>query len=140
MVISEARLSSCVALVATPVIILAVTLISGVFGKPLEEGIYFRAFGPVIYFVFYGGLAYVFYEFTGILRGRLHYVTYRDGYVHILQQPPIRVDQIRSVIIERKFLFKNLAIRRVDGKIVRIRGYLLQRDLKEIKNSIEMLQ
>lgn len=123
-----------------PVLILTVATVSGFFGRTLEDGVYFRAFGPVIYVVFYGGLIYAFYEFTKILRRRSRYVTYQDGYIHVLEQRPIKLDSIRTVTIEQKLFVKSLVIGTSGGRKTRIRGYLLQSDLNEVKNSIEVLQ
>ncbi len=139
MLISEARLSSCVALVAAPVVLLMAAFVAGRFGLHLEDGTYFRVFGPIVYIVFFGGLAYSLYEFFDTLRRRSSYMTHRDGYIYTLRQPTVAVDQIRSVTIERG-LVKNLVIKTSGGGTVRIRGYLLRRDLNEVKKSIERLQ
>lgn len=139
-VISEARLSSSVILVAAPVLLGLGTIIAGFSGRSLEDGIYYRAFGPIVYLVVYGGAAYAFYEFSKIIRGRSRYVTYRDGYIHILAQASVRLSQIRSVTIERHLTLKNLVIKTADGSKTRIRGHFLQRGLEEVRNSIQTLQ
>jgi len=139
-VISEARLSSTVALAAVPVLLIIGAIIAGLFGHNLEDGRYYRAFGPVVYLIFFGGSAYAFYEFTKTLIGRARYLTYSDGYIHILAHSPISLAQIRSVSIERRLFLKNLVIKISDGETVRIRGYLLQRDMNEVKKTIEMIQ
>ena len=139
-VISEARLSSTVALAAVPVLLIIGSIIAGLFGRGLEDGVYYRVFGPAVYLIFFGGSAYAFYEFTKTLMGRARYLTYSDGCIHILAHSPINLTQIRSVSIEHKLFLKNLVIEISDGKTVRIRGYLLQRDMNEVKKTIEMIQ
>ncbi len=139
MVISEARLSSTLGLVAMPVLLVIGAIIAGLSGRSLADGAYYRAFGPVVYVVFFGGAAYAFHEFTRTLRGRARYITYCDGSIHILAHAPIALAQIRSVAIERRFFLRNLAIK-TSGGTVRVRGYLLQRDLSEVKKAIELLQ
>lgn len=138
--ISEAKLSSGILLASVPVILAAIIAVAGLSGKGLEEGIYYGAFGPVIYLIFFGGLAYAFYEFTKIIKGRSRYLTYQDGYLHILEQKSLKLDHIRSITIERKFLWKSLVIKASGGATTRIRGYLLKRDLEEVKGSISALQ
>lgn len=139
-IISEAKLSSGIALVMLPVILMAVIIIAGFSGNGLENGIYYDAFGPVIYFIFFGGLAYAAYEFIKMIRGRSHYLIYSDGYLRVLQQKSIKLDQIRSIGIERKLIWKSLVIRTAGGATVRIRKYMLQRNLMEVKSAIEALQ
>jgi hypothetical protein len=139
MLISEARLSSCIVLAATPVILLAMGFVAGRFGLRLEDGAYFRAFGPFVCLIFFVGLAYCLYEFTDTLIRRSLYMTYQGGYIYTLHHAPVALDQIRSVTIERRLL-RNLVIRTSGGGTVRIRGYMLQRDLNEVKNSVETLQ
>ena len=140
MVISEAKLSSTVALAAVPVLLIIGAIIAGLSGRTLADGIYYRAFGPVVYLIFFGGLAYASYEFTKTLMGRARYLTYRDGCIHILAHSPISLTRIRSVSIERRLFLKNLVIKVSGGGAVRVRGYLLQRDLNEVKKTIEMIQ
>ena len=139
MLISEARLSSCVALAASPAILLMMVFVAGQFGLRVEDGIYFRAFGPVVYLFIFGGTAYCLYEFAHTLRRRSIYMTYHGGHIYTLHHAPVALDQIKSVTIERRIV-KNLVIRTSGGGTVRIRGYMLQRDLSEVKKSIEMLQ
>ena len=139
MVISEARLSSTLALAAIPVLLVLGAIIGELFGLSLSDGRYGRALGPAVYVVFFGGSAYAFYEFTKTLMGRARYITYRDGCIHILAHAPISLAQICSVAIERQFFLRYLAIK-TSERTVRVRGYLLQRDLNEIKKAIELLQ
>ncbi|WP_298309199.1 hypothetical protein [uncultured Erythrobacter sp.] len=139
-VLSEAKISSGIALSSTPLILAFVVVFAGFFGRGLEAGIYYGAFGPLIYVVFFGGLAYAFYEFTKIVRCRSHYLTYQNGYLHILEQKSVKVNDIRSLTIERKLLWESLVIKTAGGTTSRIRGYLLQRDLVEVQESIEALR
>lgn len=139
-IISEAKLSSGIALVMLPAILIAVIIIAEFLGNGLGNGIYYDAFGPVIYFIFFGGLAYAIYEFTKIIRGRSHYLIYSDGFLRVLQQKSVKLDQIRSIGIERKFFWRSLVIRNAGGEAIRIRNYMLQRDLMEVKSAIEALQ
>ncbi len=140
MVISEARLSSTLALTVTPPLLLIASTTAAVFGRTLSDGIYHRAFGPLVYVFFFGGLAYAFYEFAKVLMARTRYITYRDGSIHVLAHAPISLAQIHSVEVRRHLFLKNLEIKTSGGETVRIRGYLIQRDLNEVKRSIEMLQ
>ena len=139
-VLSEARLSTGIVLASTPIVLAILVAIAEFYGDGLNVGIYHEAFGPLIYLVFFGGLAYAFFEFSKIVRGRTRYLTYQDGYLHILEQKPIKVADIRSVSIERKFLWKSLVIRTVGGTTNSIRGYLLEKNLREVKASVETLQ
>ena len=79
------------------------------------------------------------YEFTDTIKRRSIYMTYRGGYIYTLHHAPVALDQIKSVTIERRVV-KSLVIRTSGGGTVRIRGYMLQRDLSEVKKSIEMLR
>lgn len=139
MLISEARLSSCVALAATPAVLLVMFLVAGQFGFHVEDGIFFGGFGPVIYLFLFGGIAYCLYEFVHTVRRRSLYMTYSDGYIYTLHHAPVKLDQIRSVTIEQGIV-KSLVIRTSGRGTVRIRGYMLQRELNEVKKSIEMLR
>lgn len=139
-VLSEAKMSSGIALASAPLILAIVVVFAGLFGEGLEAGIYYGAFGPLIYVIFFGGLVYAFYEFTKIVRGRSHYLTYRDGYLHILEQKSVKLNDIRSLTIEHKFLWESLVIKTAGGATSRIRGYLLQKDLNEVKELIEALR
>lgn len=137
--ISEAKLSSCVALAAAPALLLIISVCAAFFGRTLEDGIYFRAFGPVVYLVFYGGLTYALYDFTKILIARDRFVTYSEGYIHIFAHGSVQLVRVKSITIERHLLLKNLVIRTSGGATTRVRGYMFQRGLDEVKNSIEML-
>lgn len=139
-VLSEAKMSSSIALASTPLILAILIVFAEALGEGLDAGIYYRAFGPLIYLIFFGGLAYAFYEFTKIFRGRSHYLTYRDGYLHILEQKSVKLDDVRSLTIERKFLWESLVIKTASGATSRIHGYLLQKDLVEVKDLIESLR
>lgn len=121
-------------------LIVVAAWVAALFGRTLEDGVYFKAFGPIVYVVFFGGMAYAFYEFTKVLIYRSRYITYRDGILHILEQCSVSTDQIVSVRIERFFLLKNLVIRTHGGRTIRVRGYMIQRDLNEVRSSIEMLR
>jgi hypothetical protein len=139
MLISEARLSSCVVLAATPVVLLTTVFVAGEFGLHVEGGIFFRGFGTIVYLFLFGGLAYCLYEFVDTIRRRSLYMTYSGGYIYTIHHAPVKLDQIRSVAIEQGIV-KNLVIRTSGRGTVRIRGYMLQRDLNEVKKSIEMLR
>ena len=100
---------------------------------------FFRGFGPVVYLFLFGGIAYCLCEFVRTVRQRSLYMTYSDGYIYTLHHAPVKLDQIRSVTIEQ-LLVKSLVIRTSGRGTVRIRGYMLQRELNEVKKSIEMLR
>lgn len=138
--ISEARLSSAVALAALPALLILVMTCASHLGGGLEAGIYYSSFGPIVYLVFFGGLAYSFYEFMKIIMGRSRYLTCVEGYIHVLEQHSIKLDQIRFVGVERKLFWNSLLIRTDAGDSVRIRGFMLQRDLLDVKNAVEALR
>ena len=137
--ISEARLSSCVALVALPPIILLTIFVAGQLGLRVEDGIYFRSFGPLIYIFLFFATAYTLYEFADTLIRRSTYMTYHRGYIQTLHHRSISLDQIKSISIESGIV-NSLVFRTFSGETVRIRGYMLQRDLSEVKKTIETLQ
>jgi len=139
-VISEAKMSSSVALASTPLLLAIAIAFAEALGEGLGAGIYFRAFGPIVYFLFFGGLAYAFYEFTKIVRGRSQYLTYRDGHLRILEQRSVKLDDVCSLTIERRLLWDSLVIKTARGTTSRIHGYLLQKDLTEVKDLIETLR
>jgi hypothetical protein len=69
-------------------LLMTVALLSG-WSRP-EDGMYYRAFGPVVLIFFYGGLFYATYEFADTLIKRNRYISADGECIYVLHHRPIR--------------------------------------------------
>src|SRR5436190_18327064 len=99
-VISEAKLSSLIALTCVPIFLIIIMSIGLVGGFVEDKGMYFRSFGPVVYVIFYGGLLYSTYEFLRTISNRKNYISVIGGRVCILYHRPIDLVDISNVYLE----------------------------------------
>lgn len=144
-VLSEARLSTWIAVYLFFLVLAVGFAFALIFMSNIGDGSRYPFLntqtGRIIFAIYLlGTAAYLAYEFTKIARNRSRYVTYRDGYIHILEQGSIKLDSIRSVTVEPHFLIENLVFTTTNGAKSRVRGHLVKRDLHEIKDAIEGLR
>lgn len=138
-VISEARLSSLIALTCAPVILMLVVTIAILNGRSLEESMYHRAFGPVVWIVFYGGLIYSTYEFAKTIFKRKEYLSLLGDSIYTAFHNPIKISEISNICLEKGIITDNIVISKRGGKRTKIRTYLLKDDSSTVLEKLKEL-
>jgi len=138
-VISEARLLPLAALTCVPIIIMVVMTVGLLSGWGPNNGMYYRAFGPIVYVFFYAGLSYATYEFANTMLKKREYISVAGSIIYILYYQPIKISEISEIYLEKGLISDNIVISKLGKEKVKIRAYLLKGDMHTVLKRLKAL-
>lgn len=125
-------------LAIVPFGILVATLFGEYNGLSLKSGMYFKAFGHIVYAVMYAGCAFVQIEFAKFFFRRNQFIYKKGNNLHIIGRKPLPLNKIDSVAAD-KFFLGRLSINLINGEKVSIRKIMLAEPPELVKSRIENL-
>lgn len=135
-VISEGRLSTLTVLACVPVILVLLVILNG---GTLENSMYTRSLGPIVYVIFYAGMLYATYEFVDTIFKRKKYVSVMGGVLRIVHHRPIKISQISDVYLESGLFSQNIVVAGRDKTKIKLRAHFLKEDPQIVLERLKAL-
>jgi len=116
----------------------AYMLYSDTAGRGLNETIFYKVLGNLIYPVFYGALATGLWQFASMFLRRADYLAVQGDLVSIGSKEVPRSD-ISGVTLQHTSLVSELVLHRRSGSDIVIKSYMLSRPASEVQAHLHRL-
>ena len=136
-IICEGYLPGMIALLCVPLAVMLIVSVLVIGGwRSFTDSTYFGTFGYFIYVIFYGSGLYAAYEFADTIRNRKTYVIATEEFLQVFSYERIRISRIRKIYIQDVLILRNLVIVKKNGKKTKIRSYMVNDDLAEVRDKL----